>query len=75
MRAIVTKGGIYTWLNSRENEFLEENFDDRDKLLEKQNLDEREQHVAQTLVSRGILEKLVDNKTVMYKLNVNNYSR
>tara|TARA_B110000305_G_scaffold127701_1_gene142939 strand:- start:1215 stop:1442 length:228 start_codon:yes stop_codon:yes gene_type:complete len=75
MRAIVTKGGIYTWLNSRENEFLEENFDDRDKLLEKQNLDEREQHVAQTLVSRGILEKLVDNKNVMYKLNVNNYSR
>mgnify|MGYP003634810492 FL=1 len=75
MRAIVTKGGIYTWLNSRENEFLEENFDDRGKLLEKQNLDEREQHVAQTLVSRGILEKLVDNKTVMYKLNVNNYSR
>ena len=66
MRAIVTKGGIYTWLNSRENEFLEENFDDRGKLLEKQNLDEREQHVAQTLVSRGILEKLVDNKTVMY---------
>ena len=27
MRAILTKGGIYTWLNVRENKFIEEKFD------------------------------------------------
>ena len=75
MRAMITKGGIYTWLNIRENQFLEDKFDTRDQLLEKKNLNEREQHIAQTLVSRGILEKVIDNKRVMYKLNINNYSR
>ena len=24
MRAMVTKGGIYTWINTRENQFIEE---------------------------------------------------
>lgn len=75
MRAMITKGGIYTWLNIRENQFLEDKFDTRDQLLEKKNLNEREQHIAQTLVSRGILEKVIDNKRVMYKLSINNYSR
>jgi hypothetical protein len=75
MRAMITKGGIYTWLNIRENQFLEDMFETRDQLLEQKKLDEREQHIAQTLVSRGILEKVIDNKRVMYKLNINNYSR
>lgn len=75
MRAMITKGGIYTWLNIRENKFLEDMFDTRDKLLEQKNLNEREQHIAQTLVSRGILEKVINNKNVMYKLSINNYSR
>jgi len=26
MRAMVTKGGLYTWINVRENKFLEEKF-------------------------------------------------
>jgi len=75
MRAMITKGGIYTWINSRESKFLEDKFDMRDQLLEQKKLNEREQHIAQTLVSRGILEKVIDSKSVMYKLNINNYSR
>ena len=26
MRAMVTKGGFYTWINTRENQFIEEHF-------------------------------------------------
>lgn len=75
MRAMITKGGIYTWINSRESKFLEDMFDTREKLVEKNNLNEREQHIAQTLVTRGVLDKIVDSKNVMYKLNINNYRR
>ena len=45
MRAIVTKGGIYNWINTRENKFIEENFSDNE-LLEANNLTERERYIA-----------------------------
>ena len=32
MRAMITKGGLYTWLNVRENKFLEEKFQGIDSL-------------------------------------------
>ena len=56
MRAIVTKGGIYTWINVRENKFIEEKFNKNSELL-KDDLNEREQYIAQTLVGRGVLER------------------
>tara|TARA_B100001094_G_scaffold328233_1_gene388178 strand:+ start:1739 stop:1963 length:225 start_codon:yes stop_codon:yes gene_type:complete len=74
MRAMVTKGGIYTWINVRENKFIEEKFDKNSELL-KDDLNEREQYIAQTLVGRGVLEReIVDNST-SYKLNINKYAR
>jgi len=74
MRAMVTKGGIYTWINVRENKFIEEKFDNVE-LLEKNDLNEREQYIAQQLVGRGVLDKTIDGKNVAYKLNINNFTR
>lgn len=74
MRAIVTKGGFYTWINARESKFLEQHFKDAE-LLDKQQLDEHEQYLAQNLVSRGVLDRIVDRKSVNYKLNINNLGR
>lgn len=74
MRALITKGGLYTWLNVRENKFLEEKFETTE-LLEKNTLNEREQYIAQTLVGRGVLDKSINGKDVTYKLNVNNFTR
>ena len=74
MRAMVTKGGIYTWINVRENKFIEEKFENVE-LLEKKDLNEREQFIAQTLVGRGVLERKIKNKKTSYKLNTNKYAR
>ena len=74
MRAIVTKGGIYNWINTRENKFIEENFSDNE-LLEANNLTERERYIAQELVGRGVLDKTINSESVFYKLNINNMTR
>jgi hypothetical protein len=74
MRAIVTKGGFYTWINTRESKFLEQYFQGVE-LLDKQTLNEHEQYIAQNLVSRGVLDRIVDRKSVNYKLNINNLGR
>ena len=74
MRAIITKGGFPTFINIRENEFINQYFSNTE-LLEKTNLSEREQHIAQTLTSRGVLDKVVNGKNISYKLNINNYGR
>jgi|TARA_X000001036_G_scaffold439953_1_gene493300 hypothetical protein len=74
MRAMITKGGLYTWINVRENKFIEEKFDGVE-LLEQTNLSEREQYIAQTLVGRGVLDKTINGKDVAYKLNINNFAR
>tara|TARA_B100001287_G_scaffold158458_1_gene133193 strand:- start:830 stop:1054 length:225 start_codon:yes stop_codon:yes gene_type:complete len=74
MRAMITKGGLYTWINVRENKFIEEKFNETE-LLEKKDLNEREQYIAQTLVGRGVLDKTTDGKEVQYKLNINNFTR
>jgi hypothetical protein len=73
MRAMVTKSGIYTWINTRENQFIEEHFSNNEK-LDKKDLNEREQYIAQTLVSRGILERFVDRNSTSYALNIDNNS-
>lgn len=70
MRAMVTKGGIYTWINTRENKFIEENFTEADA-IRGEELNERERYIAQELVGRGVLDKTVEGKTVQYKLNRN----
>jgi len=70
MKAILTKGGIYNWINTRENTFLEQYFE-QDVNIEQQSLNEREQYIAQTLVTRGVLEKITDNGATKYKLNKN----
>ena len=70
MRAMVTKGGIYTWINTRENKFIEENFAKADE-IKAQELDEGERYFAQELVGRGVLDKTVEGKAVQYKLNRN----
>ena len=74
MRAILTKGGLYTWLNVRENKFIEEKFN-ASATLNKEDLNEREQYIAQQLVGRGVLDKTIDGKNVAYKLNINNFTR
>ena len=74
MKAIVTKGGIYTWLNVRENKFIEDKFQKNQK-LSKEDLNEREQFIAQSLVGRGILEKSTKDNKVSYQINTNKYTR
>lgn len=74
MRALVTRGGFPTWINIRESQFIEQYFVGED-LLESTNLSEREKHIAQTLVSRGVLEKVINNGKPTYKLNINNFGR
>ena len=74
MKAMITKGGLYTWLNVRENKFIEENFNEADS-VNKQDLNERDQYIAQTLVVRGILERRIRNKSTSYQLNTNKYAR
>jgi hypothetical protein len=74
MKAIITKGGFPTFINSRESEFLDTYFTE-DKLLEKKSLNEREAYIAQNLVTRGILDKVVNNGAANYKLNINNYGK
>lgn len=74
MKAMITKGGLYTWLNVRENKFIEEKFNEADS-VNKQDLNEREQYIAQTLVVRGILERRIRNKSTSYQLNTNKYAR
>lgn len=74
MRALVTKGGIPTWMNVRESKFIDDYFVETE-LLEAEGLSEREHYLAQTLVSRGILEKVVTSGKASYKLNVNNFGR
>ena len=74
MKTIVTKGGIMTWINTRENKFLDEHFKDN-TVLEQKQLTERETYIASNLVTRGILDKDVNQKQVTYKLNMNNMVR
>ena len=74
MRAMITKGGIHTWINTRENKFLEEKFNEVDTLF-KEDLNGREQFLAQTLVGRGVLERKIKDKKTSYKLNTNKYAR
>lgn len=74
MKTIVTKGGIMTWVNTRENKFIDEHFKDN-TVLEQKQLTERETYIASNLVTRGILDKDVNQKQVTYKLNLNNMAR
>lgn len=74
MKVIVTKGGVQTWINTRENAFIEQYFQ-TDELLESENLSERERYIAQNLVTRGVLDKDVDQGTASYKLNINRFGR
>jgi hypothetical protein len=74
MKVIVTKGGVQTWINTRENAFIEQYFQ-TDELLESKNLSERERYIAQNLVTRGVLDKDVDQGTASYKLNINRFGR
>jgi len=74
MRAFPTKGGLYHWINSRENSFIEKHFAES-QMIDKSKLNEREQYIAQTLVSRGVLDKTINTDTTFYKLNINNMTR
>ena len=74
MKTMVTKGGITVWLSSRENQFIQEHFSE-DKLLEKQNLNERDCYIAQSLVTKGVLDKDINNKQVAYKLKTNKMAK
>lgn len=74
MRAFIAKGGIATWINSRENSFLNEKFSQVD-MLNKSDLTEREDYLAKNLVTRGVLDRVVDRNGTYYKLNMNNFNR
>ena len=74
MKTVVTKGGIMNWINTRENKFIDEHFKDN-TVLEQKNLTERENYIASNLVTRGILDKDINQKQVTYKLNMNNMVR
>ena len=74
MRSFVTKGGFPTFINSRESDFLDHHFTE-DIILERKSLNERDAYIAQNLVGRGVLDKVVDGKTTGYKLNINKYGK
>ena len=74
MRAFVTKGGFPTFINIRESDFLDQHFTE-DKLLEKKSLNERDSYIAQNLVQRGVLDKVVNTDGASYKLNINKYAK
>jgi hypothetical protein len=74
MKSIVTKGGVYNWINTRENAFIEQYFQ-KDELLEAEKLSERERYIAQNLVTRGVLDKNVNEGKASYKLNINRCAR
>jgi len=74
MRALITKGGIATWINIRESDFLDQKFNE-DIVLEKKELSEREAYIAQNLVTRGVLDKTVNNGEAGYKLNINKFGK
>jgi hypothetical protein len=74
MRAFVTKGGFPTFINIRESDFLDQHFTE-DKLLEKKSLNERDSYIAQNLVQRGVLDKVVNTDGASYKLNINKYGK
>ena len=74
MKTLITKGGITTWINTRESSFLEEHFA-VDELLDATNLSEREHYIAQNLVTRGVLDKDVDQGKASYKLNINRFGQ
>ena len=74
MRSFVTKGGFPTFINSRESVFLDSHFTE-DIILERKSLNERDAYIAQNLVGRGVLDKVVDGKTTGYKLNINKYGK
>ena len=59
MKTVVTKGGIMTWINTRENKFINEHFKDN-TVLEQKQLTERETYIASNLVTRGILDKNIE---------------
>lgn len=46
-----------------------------DELLDATNLSEREHYIAQNLVTRGVLDKDVDQGKASYKLNINRFGR
>ena len=74
MRSFVTKGGFPTFINIRESDFLDQHFTE-DKLLEKKSLNERETYIAQNLVGRGVLDKVINSDGASYKLNINNFGK
>ena len=74
MRSFITKGGFPTFINSRESDFLDSYFTE-DIILERKALNERDAYIAQNLVVRGVLDKVVDSKTTGYKLNINKYGK
>ena len=74
MRAFVTIGGFHTFINIRESDFLDQHFTE-DKLLEKKSLNERDSYIAQNLVQRGVLDKVVNTDGASYKLKINKYGK
>ena len=74
MKAITTKGGVQTWINTRENSFIEQYFQ-TDSLLEGKSLSERELYIAQNLVTRGVLDKDLNQGSANYKLNINRFGK
>lgn len=68
----MVKGGFETWINIRENKFIEQMFANNDK-LKIQDLNERETYIAENLLNRGVLRKYVKDGVKYYKLNTNNF--
>jgi len=70
MRMFTAPNGIAQPLSNREYKFLERCM--RESVC-KRDLTERESYIAQQLVSRGILEKAVKEKTAYYRMCKGNY--
>lgn len=70
MRSVTVSGGIQTFITLREGKWLDEHEIDR---VAKDDLTEREQVIAQQLVHKGVLNKIVEDKKVFYTRNINRF--
>jgi predicted transcriptional regulator len=65
MRTINAPGGIPTFVTTHENQMYENLIDQ----LCKDDLSEREIYLLQSLVSKNLVKRIVENKKVYYRRN------
>jgi len=68
MRTILVSGGIRTFITLHEGAWLDAHSEDQ---VYKNQLSDRDQVIAQSLVSKGVLNKHMKDQQVFYTRNTN----